>query len=135
MGKNKICDASTRKIIVTLNVNRKWTHRKIVDHLGCSLKMVFNTITCYKQHRTAEHVPRKVRPRKTTSHEEKLIIRLAKKDPFNSSNLIRKDVFSEHDSRNVFARLVRTCGWWKPSCTEGLLRKCHFSQDSTGKIV
>ncbi|KAI8420028.1 hypothetical protein MSG28_008624 [Choristoneura fumiferana] len=91
-------------------MDRKWTYRKIADHMGCSLKMVFNAfnaITHYSQHRTSENVPRKFRPRKTTPHEDKLIIRLAKKDSFKGSNLIRKEVFSEHDSRNVSARLVR----------------------------
>lgn len=107
MGKNKSCDASTRQIIVNLHIDQEWTYRKIANHLKCSVKKVFNAIDHYKRHGTIENIPRKARPRKTSPREDKLIVRIAKKDPFKGSNQIKNEVFSPDDARNVSSRLVR----------------------------
>lgn len=107
MGKNKSCDAATRKIIVNFHLKQKWSYRKIADYLECSVKMVFNALAHFKLHGTSDNVPRKLRPRKTTVQEDRLMLRLAKADPFKGSNVIRKEVFSEDDPRHVSTKLVR----------------------------
>lgn len=107
MGKNKSCDASTRKIIVNFHFNQNWNYRDITNHWECSMKKAYNAIACFKQHSTTDKVPRKVRSRKTTIREDKLIIRLVKAVSFKGFNEIRKEVSSQGDPRNITARLVR----------------------------
>ncbi|CAK1589275.1 unnamed protein product [Parnassius mnemosyne] len=106
MGKNKSCDPSTRKTILKFYGNG-WSYRKIADHLGCSKDMVMNAIRHLKNFNTTENVPRKTRPRKTTPREDSRIVLLAKREPFNGSELIRSEIFGEERLRGVSARTIR----------------------------
>jgi hypothetical protein len=65
------------------------------------------TIDYYKRHGTIENVPRNARPRKTSPREDKLIVRIAKKDRLKAPTRLKIKVFSPDDPRNVLSRLVR----------------------------
>lgn len=69
--------------------------------------MVYNAISHFKQHETTNNVPRKLRPRKTTLREDRMMVRLAELDPFKGSKDIKNELFGENNPRKVSARLVR----------------------------
>lgn len=102
----KSCDSSTRKIIMNFR-NNGWSYRKIANALGCSKDMVMNAINHFKKYNTTENVPRKSRPRKTTTLEDSRMILLAKKDPFIGSERIRMEMFDGEGSGGVSARTIR----------------------------
>lgn len=97
------------------------------------MKKAYNAIACFKQHSTTDKVPRKVRSRKTTIREDKLVIRLVKAISFKGFNEIRKEVSSQGGPRNITARLVRR-RLFEASCLGGSPEKYHFFQ-ATEKIA
>lgn len=92
MGKNKSCTPELRKVILNL-IKDNWTYGKIAQHLNCSKKMVFNAVQYVKKNKTAENVPRKSKPRKTSANFDGRIIRMAKVDPKRTAVDIHKELF------------------------------------------
>ncbi|KAI8427781.1 hypothetical protein MSG28_002194 [Choristoneura fumiferana] len=105
MGKNPSSDASIRNTIVTLVLERKWTYRKVAEHLKCSKTKVFNAIRYFKKNRTCQKDQRKQRARKTTPRTDALIVRMAKKKPKLSSVEIKRQLFGEQSG--LAARTIR----------------------------
>lgn len=107
MGKNKSCDPTLRKIIMKFVVEHGWPYRRIAEHLNCSKTMVYNAVQHVRRNNTDLNVPRTKRSRKTTPQEDRMITRLAKKDPFLGSILIKHEVFGTDERAGVSARTVR----------------------------
>lgn len=108
MGKKKSCDVSTRGVIIKLYKEKK-TYREIADLLKCSKRMVFNAVSHFKTHGSIENVPRKLRPRKTSSRTDNRIVKLAKVNPHMSAVEIHKGLFDENSapSSKIAVRTVR----------------------------
>lgn len=108
MGKKKSCDVSTRGVIIKLSKEKK-TYREIADLLKCSKRMVFNAVSHFKTHGSIENVPRKLRPRKTSSRTDNRIVKLAKVNPHMSAVEIYKEIFDENSapSSKIAVRTVR----------------------------
>ncbi|KAA5569778.1 helix-turn-helix domain-containing protein, partial [Pseudomonas aeruginosa] len=83
-AKIKSCDPILRKIIMKF-VERGWSYRRIAQHLNCSKTMVCNAVQHNKRYNTDLFVSRTKISIKTTPQEDRMITRLAKKDPFLGS--------------------------------------------------
>lgn len=109
MGKSKSCTPAERKAIVEL---RKTGHsyQRIANQLKCSKKKVFDAIAHFNKYETTENVPRKNRPRKTTTHIDRKIVRLSKMDPKKTAAIIQREIMDENNieisKRTVARRLV-----------------------------
>lgn len=106
MGKKKNCDETLRNTIVNF-VKRGWSYRRIADYLQCSKNMVFNAVQHVRRNKTVQNVPRKQRLRKTTPQEDRMMVRLAKADPFIGSVFIKNELFGADVTAGVSARTVR----------------------------
>lgn len=109
MGRAKHCSEEKRDIIQNLRKQGK-TYREIKDMLGCSDQMISNAI---KYEKRPEMRGRK---RKTSSVDDRRIVRYSKEDPSASSKKIQKDLnLSVSDvtirrrlmENNLFARSPR----------------------------
>lgn len=106
MGKKKSCDVGMRRCILNL-YERKWSYKKIAEHLKCSKTMVFNAVRHFQKYKTVENVRRKRRTRKTTRRTDAAIVRLSKKNSRLGSNQIRQELIAGTNEFNVSARTVR----------------------------
>lgn len=105
MGKGKSCDAATRKAILELH-QAKRSYQQIANQMKCSKTMVFNAIQHSNAYQTTENVPRKRRPRKTSERDDRMIVRMAKKNPRISSTEIKRKISAQIESP-ISARTIR----------------------------
>lgn len=97
MGKRRNCDVSTRALIVHMFKEGK-SYSDIATLVNCSKKKVYTAVQHYKKHNTTENVSRKKKARKTSSREDALIIREAKKFPHKTAREIRVEIFGVAES-------------------------------------
>lgn len=100
MEKTKSCNPATRKIIMTLVCEQKWTYQ-------CSKTKVFNAMKHFKTYETVNNVVvRKKRGRKSTPRTDAKIVRMAKINPKLTSTDIKRQLFGESSS-GLAARTIR----------------------------
>lgn len=105
MGKAKNCTVAERASIIAL-YNEGLSYREIGERFNCSKKKVFNAILHFKNNGTTQELQRKLRPRKTSILDDRLIVRLSKKDPFASSKQIATTL-RETLQLNISSRTIR----------------------------
>lgn len=104
MGKKKSSTPCERKIIWECFEKHK-NVSKVTECLNFSRGKVNNAIQYYKKHNTFDNLPRK-KPRKTTSADDRILVRLCKTDPFLTSTEIRAKMEEDYGVK-ISAQTVR----------------------------
>lgn len=99
MGRSKHCSDEERKVILRLRGNGI-TIRAIAELVGRSKKMVQNAL---KKPLTLET---RGRPKKTSEHFDRLLIRKSKENPFASSKDLKKILDAKISPRSIRRRLL-----------------------------
>lgn len=105
MAKGRWCTEAQRQVIQQMK-NSGYSVGEIGNILKCSRKMVYNALNHIQKYRSTKNVQQCPRAKKTTPKEDSLIYRASVKNPFKSSSVIKRDVFSEFGI-DVSSRTIR----------------------------
>lgn len=104
MSKGKNCTPAIRKAIIELQ-KTGLSYSAIATQLNVSKTMVFNALKYFSQYKTTENVSRKKKARKTSTHIDRMIVRLSKQDPRKSAANIHREI-SVHLEKPITKRTV-----------------------------
>ena len=121
MGRKSHCTSVELLVIQRLKSSGK-SYREISKTTKRSVGMVQNAL------KPKICVETRGRKRKTNYREDKLIIREAKKDPFISSNTIKKNLELNVTARTIRERLVDANLFSRSPISVPLFKKQHKSQ-------
>lgn len=88
MSRSANCTPQMRQIIVHMYCKKKQSIRQLADELGVGRTMVWSALKHYRETGSVSNPVRKLRPRKTTQQEDRMIVRTSKKNPFLTANEI-----------------------------------------------
>lgn len=102
MGRGKHCSVDKRKLILQMKADGI-SITNIAKNLYVSRKLVYNAL---KRNNDEEQNLRRLRSRKTSVLQDRLIVRIAKKNPFTSSSAIKDDINKKYGI-SVSSRTIR----------------------------
>lgn len=142
MGKSKSCCPEQRKTIFKLK-EEGFNISEISSMLRISRKMIYNAIKHVNKYKSYENQPRKLRPKKTTAVEDRILVRHAKNNPFITAQELKNVMNESHQiniSRDTITRRLRDAGIRsrvarkKPLISEiNRLKRLKFAKDHIHK--
>lgn len=118
MGRGKHCSAEKRELIQNLRKHGK-SYKEIKEILGCSDQMIRNAIIFEEKAET------RGRKRKTSSVDDRRIVRYSKRLPFASSNEIKNELKLSVSSVTIRRRLIENNLFARSPRKVPLLTKTH----------
>ncbi|GJQ88837.1 hypothetical protein Trydic_g18391 [Trypoxylus dichotomus] len=74
---------------------QRWPYQKIVMLPKCSKTIIEHAVKYFEKHRTTDTVSQRVRPKKTPVRKDRRIVRLSKKDLFQTNIQIQRQINAE----------------------------------------
>lgn len=95
MVKTKEISEDVRKLIIRA-VQEKKSHREVATLFGVSKTSVTNLLKRFRERNNVQNKPRSGRPKVTTERDDKILVRMSKRDPRKTAVELNETIQKEH---------------------------------------